>query len=989
MRNGELDGWKKLLEGYPWLSKTERYTIRAYSEFMPPPRLGQRPYGDVDSSLFSDDDDYGWNISEIEEAYELQPGLVNLAHQIVGEVVELGQGKGAYRIFGHQGRNLVNNPYWPPELAAQAGKLPQEKYLTLLPLALSKTQDDKGRQRWTFFGSSEQGPEKAIWQSFFKCPGQELPAPNALSFWFDLLSTVYGESCSDLADLYQAGFRILLASRNDRFPYWNQNPLLSSVNALQWDENASAEAVRYLLTFRPFSLLPQAVRERYLSGKLVLLPFPGSLVFWGMPGYVRLQEEFPLAMQLPLLRLVSRNGGPDGLRVPQSGWFHESGRDDVPSEVQEKLLLNTYRRTSRWDRTRRYENEIIMSTIEDSIAKTLFSTDLNIMGLYGKPLACNSQIWTTDSHLLLDGPRATRIELAKAADTISRGGNFRYRFQFPPMQVGIHQVYWHRPLAAYWKADKSEVQLIDNAPLGYLTGYRMDKFDLENPVELWPRVQKRDFYHSALRNFEHLQEHYKHQTTMNIIRLLDLTRRWGGKPLPRSLARQVLRLPERQTLESWLAGLPEKSQDKEQGERLRQELESRLEAQSEYVRHAAQPGNGGADEVSQSLTFKYTARRSFEESWWRDILLFSQGEYINKNNGDCVEDPPTIASLRHHQRDLELLGDYLLDRHQKAIVAANMEGRAACGELSFHWYTDFDLAGFGGWKNNQEGRAHERDLVVVIPGKNRGEAVIMADHYDTAFMEDIYEKSRGGGGARISAAGADDNGSATATLLQAAPIFLEMARQGWLERDIWLVHLTGEEFPADCLGARRLCESLIEKNLRLDVAGGQVLDLSQARITGVYVLDMIGHNRDSFRDSFQISPGRGRNSLQLAYQAHLANEAWNSGAEQWNQSPERRGRGRSRRSQDGIEIPPAAEYPRLQGDVRLIEDPHSSLYNTDGQIFSDCGIPVVLFMENYDINRSGYHDKQDTPADIDLDYGSAVASIAIESVARAATQRKL
>jgi hypothetical protein len=63
----------------------------------------------------------------------------------------------------------------------------------------------------------------------------------------------------------------------------------------------------------------------------------------------------------------------------------------------------------------------------------------------------------------------------------------------------------------------------------------------------------------------------------------------------------------------------------------------------------------------------------------------------------------------------------------------------------------------------------------------------------------------------------------------------------------------------------------------------------------------------------------------------------------------------------------------------------SSLFNTDGQIFSDVGIPVVLFMENYDINRAGYHDTLDTMANIDLDYGAAVAAIAIESVARAAT----
>jgi hypothetical protein len=43
-------------------------------------------------------------------------------------------------------------------------------------------------------------------------------------------------------------------------------------------------------------------------------------------------------------------------------------------------------------------------------------------------------------------------------------------------------------------------------------------------------------------------------------------------------------------------------------------------------------------------------------------------------------------------------------------------------------------------------------------------------------------------------------------------------------------------------------------------------------------------------------------------------------------------------------------------------------------------------MENYDINRTGYHDTHDTMENIDLDYGSAVAAIAIETFARIATQ---
>jgi hypothetical protein len=84
-----------------------------------------------------------------------------------------------------------------------------------------------------------------------------------------------------------------------------------------------------------------------------------------------------------------------------------------------------------------------------------------------------------------------------------------------------------------------------------------------------------------------------------------------------------------------------------------------------------------------------------------------------------------------------------------------------------------------------------------------------------------------------------------------------------------------------------------------------------------------------------------------------------------------------------------AEHPLLRGEVRLNEDPRSMLFNTDGQIFSDCGIPVVLFMEDYDTRRSGYHDTKDTMENIDLDYGAAVAAIAIEAVAGAATQHHI
>jgi hypothetical protein len=219
----------------------------------------------------------------------------------------------------------------------------------------------------------------------------------------------------------------------------------------------------------------------------------------------------------------------------------------------------------------------------------------------------------------------------------------------------------------------------------------------------------------------------------------------------------------------------------------------------------------------------------------------------------------------------------------------------------------------------------------------------------------------------------------------AAPVFLKLSRAGKLDCDVWLVHLTGEEFPSDCMGARHLAQSIVEGTLKLHRPGQKALDLSRVKIDGLYVLDMIAHNRDRDRDVFQISPGLSKQSAWLAYQAHLANMIWNAHAVKWNRKPARRHRKAGRRSADGVTMPGIALHPQLRGEIRLPRNMSSSLFNTDGQIFSDAGIPAVLFMENYDINRVGYHDTHDDMTNIDLDYGAAVAAIAIESVARAAT----
>jgi hypothetical protein len=392
--------------------------------------------------------------------------------------------------------------------------------------------------------------------------------------------------------------------------------------------------------------------------------------------------------------------------------------------------------------------------------------------------------------------------------------------------------------------------------------------------------------------------------------------------------------------------------------------------------------------LPEPLTFSRTSQRAFEESWWNDIKFLAEGEFIYKDNADIMHDETTLSLVQREHRDLEYLGDYLIGRYRKSIAESGMEGHAMVGELAFKWNTLFDFTLYGGWLANHEGKTYERNLLVVIPGKNRKQAVVLGDHYDTAYMEDIYEKGRGGSGARLAARGADDNYSASSTLLQAAPIFLNLSKEGRLERDVWLIHLTGEEFPSDCMGARNFCQSLIERNVNLKDEKN-IIDLSGTEIVGVYVMDMIGHNRDTDQDIFQISPGKSPESLYLAYQAHLSNMIWNECTHKWNRQPERLNLSRGERIKDSQEIPAIARHLALKGEVRTQYNPHSSIFNTDGQIFSDTGVPVVLFMENYDINRTGYHDTKDTLENIDLDYGAAFAAIAIETVARIATMKEI
>ena len=408
-------GWKQLLGGASRFERAGGYPIAAYSEFMPPPRLGCKPYGALDSLLFHDDDPWGWHVSEYEQAFELEPGLRLLAIELLGALRHLGRGEPAHGIAQNK---LQDNPYWPDDLR-QAGAPAGERYVVLMPLALARTQDDKGRVRWTLFGGSEQGPSRAFWRSFYADPTQELPREQGLDFVRRLLHSAYGEPAGALADLAQAGFRILPCADEAPLALWRDDRLPSWTEPFLWSKGRSLRGVKYLLTFCPFGSLPPSVRRAYLAGQLHLLPFPGSLVYWGAPPYLRLAEELPLAAQIPLLHSVERHAAPRGIRVPQSGWLHEPRPGAPAQSALHGPMRNTYVRTNRWARVHRDDDELAVSAQEDKVAHVLFSTAADDLGLYGKPMARNSQLWTRDYQRLLDGPSAKRRELVEAARALA------------------------------------------------------------------------------------------------------------------------------------------------------------------------------------------------------------------------------------------------------------------------------------------------------------------------------------------------------------------------------------------------------------------------------------------------------------------------------------------------------------------------------------------------------------------------------------------
>src|SRR5438094_6450527 len=104
---------------------------------------------------------------------------------------------------------------------------------------------------------------------------------------------------------------------------------------------------------------------------------------------------------MPLLVSVARHRAPHGLRVPQAGLLHVDHGESGKAFPHPELVKNTYKRTHRWDRILRDQDELALLQREDKLLHVLFSSIPDDLALYDKPLARNVQLWAPDGVLLL------------------------------------------------------------------------------------------------------------------------------------------------------------------------------------------------------------------------------------------------------------------------------------------------------------------------------------------------------------------------------------------------------------------------------------------------------------------------------------------------------------------------------------------------------------------------------------------------------------
>ena len=352
-----------------------------------------------------------------------------------------------------------------------------------------------------------------------------------------------------------------------------------------------------------------------------------------------------------------------------------------------------------------------MDAHEHRLPHVLFSTRSQDIDLYHKPMARNVQLWDGEYQAILDGPSATAEDIRRAAETVAAGGTFGYRFLFPAMNVGRHELYWHRPLVAYYDPRTKRPVLIDSAPTGYLTAYEEGGKSIADPVELWPRFLRRENHLENVALFQSLDETPPWKTLTNVFKMLDAYERNQAQPIAallRPAAPHRAQDADARRLAARLAELAKKKHDRERAARLAKHLRSCLAP--------AHPEKSVA-RVRRPVPHLPAHRQSRLRGSVLEHHRFSVGRQVRQQEQCRLRArPPHAAVLKHLSRDLEGMGDHLLSYYDELIAARGMSDLVHIGELPFRWETQYPFTWMGGWLHNQEGRPTSATCSSSFPG---------------------------------------------------------------------------------------------------------------------------------------------------------------------------------------------------------------------------------------------------------------------------------
>ena len=345
-------GWKRLLADGPWFSGEGSYPIAAYSEFMPPPRLGRKPYDGDPATLLDPADPWGWPVTEYEESLELQPGMVHVAEQLLGVLEHLGHCRPGHGIARNKLR-VISAGRRSCRSGARRRKSATCCSCRWRSCAHRTTRAGCAGRFSAAATRAPAGPSCAA-----SSPRQ---ARTAGRLGRGFLPPAVGGRLSRRrrrpSQPPRAGLRIIPARIMPCCQLVAEEPLPSWTTAYRWQPGQSLRGVRYLLTFCPFGRLPTAVRRAYLAGGLNLLPFPGSLLFFAAPPYLKLQGELPQAVQIPLLHSLYRHERPGEFAFHSRAGCTSAARRAAAARGF-RPLRNSFQRTHRWARVHRHQDEL-------------------------------------------------------------------------------------------------------------------------------------------------------------------------------------------------------------------------------------------------------------------------------------------------------------------------------------------------------------------------------------------------------------------------------------------------------------------------------------------------------------------------------------------------------------------------------------------------------------------------------------------------------